>query len=163
MTRPDELRLEAARKRQELVETIDQLMAKTDLRARAARMDRRPLVAASAGTVALAVLGAVLTTRTRHRGGAAGAGAKAGAGIGIGTAVRRGTVARAGRAGHTGAARAARMRRRGAVAGAGRTWRRAAVPAAPRVRRGGFAAGRFGGGTPRGGGLGRAGFGGRGR
>ncbi|MEU3446812.1 hypothetical protein AB0H29_06215 [Streptomyces thermolilacinus] len=160
MTRPDELRLEAARKRQELVETIDQLMAKTDLRARAARMDRRPLVAASAGTVALAVLGAVLATRTRHRGGAAGAGAGAGTAIGIGTAVRRGTVARAG---HTGAARAARTRRRGAVAGAGRTRRRAAVQAATRVRRGRFAAGRSGSGTSRGGGLGRAGFGGRGR
>ncbi|MFJ9703151.1 hypothetical protein [Streptomyces fradiae] len=67
MTRPDELRLEAARKRQELVETIDQLMAKTDLRARAARVDRRPVVAASAGTAALAVLGVVLAARRRAR------------------------------------------------------------------------------------------------
>lgn len=69
MTRPDELRLEAARKRQELAETLDQLMARTDLRARAARMDRRPLVAASAAAVALAVLAAVLMGRPRHGGG----------------------------------------------------------------------------------------------
>ncbi|WP_374983613.1 hypothetical protein [Streptomyces fradiae] len=67
MTRPDELRLEAARKRQELVETIDQLMAKTDLRTRAARVDPRPVVAVSAGTAALAVLGVVLAARRRAR------------------------------------------------------------------------------------------------
>ncbi|MFF8292271.1 DUF3618 domain-containing protein [Streptomyces sp. NPDC016309] len=35
---PDELRLQAARKRQELGETIDQLMAKTDVKARAAHL-----------------------------------------------------------------------------------------------------------------------------
>ncbi|MCP9959437.1 MULTISPECIES: hypothetical protein [Streptomyces] len=68
MSRPDELRLEAARKRQELVETLDQLMAKTDLRARAARMDRRPLVAAAAVAAGLVVLAAVLSARSRHAG-----------------------------------------------------------------------------------------------
>ncbi|MDT9681384.1 hypothetical protein RND61_04745 [Streptomyces sp. TRM76323] len=68
MSGPDELRLEAAHKRQELVETIDQLVAKTDLRARAARMDRRPLVAAAAAAAALAVLAVVLTSRTRRGG-----------------------------------------------------------------------------------------------
>ncbi|MCQ0022240.1 DUF3618 domain-containing protein [Streptomyces somaliensis DSM 40738] len=69
MSRPDELRLEAARKREELVETLDQLAAKTDLRARAARVDRRPLVAASAAAVALVVLAAVLSARSRRAGG----------------------------------------------------------------------------------------------
>ncbi|MCP9988509.1 hypothetical protein LUX01_19295 [Streptomyces sudanensis] len=68
MSRPDELRLEAARKRQELVETLDQLMAKTDLRARAARMDRRPLVAVAAVAAGLVVLAAVLSARSRHAG-----------------------------------------------------------------------------------------------
>ncbi|MEU3820092.1 hypothetical protein AB0E74_10825 [Streptomyces sp. NPDC030392] len=98
MTRPDELRLEAARKRQELVETIDQLMAKTDLRARAARMDRRPLVAASAGGVALAALGAVLTNRARARtrmpaAAGAGAGVRQGAMSASAVGVRRGRAA----------------------------------------------------------------------
>ncbi|MCP9960580.1 DUF3618 domain-containing protein [Streptomyces somaliensis] len=69
MSRPDELRLEAARKREELVETLDQLAAKTDLRARAARVDRRPLVAASAAAVALVVLAVVLSARSRRAGG----------------------------------------------------------------------------------------------
>ncbi|URM91811.1 hypothetical protein LUW75_19610 [Streptomyces sp. MRC013] len=69
MSRPDELRLEAARKREELIETLDQLVAKTDLRARAARMDRRPLVAASAAAVALVVLAVVLSARSRRTGG----------------------------------------------------------------------------------------------
>lgn len=100
MTRPDELRLEAARKRQELVETIDQLMAKTDLRARAARMDRRPLVAASAGGVALAALGAVLTNRARARtrmpaAAGAGAGVRQGAMSASAVRVRRGRAAAA--------------------------------------------------------------------
>ncbi|MFF9868741.1 DUF3618 domain-containing protein [Streptomyces sp. NPDC013953] len=35
---PDELRREAARKRQELGETIDRLMARTDVKARAAHL-----------------------------------------------------------------------------------------------------------------------------
>ncbi|MET9799991.1 DUF3618 domain-containing protein [Streptomyces sp. NPDC006368] len=41
---PDELRLQAARKREELGETIDQLMARTDVKARAARLvhDKTP-------------------------------------------------------------------------------------------------------------------------
>ncbi|MEU9983441.1 DUF3618 domain-containing protein [Streptomyces sp. NPDC050856] len=41
---PDELRREAARKRQELGDTIDQLMAKTDVKRRAAQAvhDRTP-------------------------------------------------------------------------------------------------------------------------
>lgn len=69
MSRPDELRLEAARKREELIETLDQLVAKTDLRARAARMDRRPLVAASAAAVALVVLAVALSARSRRTGG----------------------------------------------------------------------------------------------
>ncbi|GAA2429838.1 MULTISPECIES: DUF3618 domain-containing protein [Streptomyces] len=65
---PDELRLQAARKRQELGETIDQLMAKTDVKARAAllvhdktpepvREHSRQLLAAVA---AVAVAGVVL-------------------------------------------------------------------------------------------------------
>ncbi|MEE1754888.1 DUF3618 domain-containing protein [Streptomyces sp. SP18CS02] len=38
---PDQLRLEAARKRQELGDTIEQLVAKTDVKARAARLVHR--------------------------------------------------------------------------------------------------------------------------
>ncbi|KUH37544.1 MULTISPECIES: DUF3618 domain-containing protein [Streptomyces] len=65
MTRPDELRLEAAQRREELVETLDQLVAKTDLRARFARADHRPmvLVAAAVGAV---VLAGVLLSRSRQ-------------------------------------------------------------------------------------------------
>ncbi|MER7107600.1 DUF3618 domain-containing protein [Streptomyces sp. NPDC000229] len=65
---PDELRLQAARKRQELGETIDQLMAKTDVKARAALLvhdktpepvrehPRRLLAVVAAGVVAGVVL-----------------------------------------------------------------------------------------------------------
>ncbi|WP_228983130.1 hypothetical protein [Streptomyces sp. DH12] len=65
MTRPDELRLEAAQRREELVETLDQLVAKTDLRARFARADHRPLVLAAAVGVAV-VLAGVLLGRSRQ-------------------------------------------------------------------------------------------------
>lgn len=69
MTRPDELRLEAAQKRQELADTLDQLMARTDLRRRvAARVDYRTalLMGAVVGVVAVAV--GVALSRIRHGG-----------------------------------------------------------------------------------------------
>jgi hypothetical protein len=66
MTRPDELRLEAAQRREELVETLDQLVAKTDLRARFARADHRPLVLAAAAVGAAVVLAGVLLGRSRQ-------------------------------------------------------------------------------------------------
>ncbi|WP_149179545.1 DUF3618 domain-containing protein [Streptomyces sp. TRM49041] len=69
MTRPDELRLEAERKRQELAETLDQLMAKTDLRARAAQVDYRPVLLVAAAMAAAALVAGVLLSRTRHGGG----------------------------------------------------------------------------------------------
>ncbi|WP_256105381.1 DUF3618 domain-containing protein [Streptomyces sp. ODS05-4] len=61
---PDQLRLEAAQKRAELGETIDQLMAKTDVKARAAHLVHEkapqpvrehpgPVLAAAAAAVAL--------------------------------------------------------------------------------------------------------------
>ncbi|MFJ8646825.1 DUF3618 domain-containing protein [Streptomyces sp. NPDC093546] len=64
---PDELRREAARKRQELGETIDQLMARTDVKARAAhlvhdktpepvRNHPRPVLAAVAAMVVAGVV-----------------------------------------------------------------------------------------------------------
>ncbi|WP_236241110.1 hypothetical protein [Streptomyces sp. CC228A] len=77
MTRPDELRLEAAQKRQELVETLDQLIARTDLRARAARAahgERRPaFLAAAAAAGAVVVLAAVLAGRAALHGAGASA------------------------------------------------------------------------------------------
>ncbi|OII59721.1 DUF3618 domain-containing protein [Streptomyces sp. CC77] len=75
MTRPDELRLEAAQKRQELVETLDQLIARTDLRARAAHAvhgERRPVVlAAAAAGGAVVLLAAVLAGRAAVHGAGA--------------------------------------------------------------------------------------------
>ncbi|GAA4924537.1 hypothetical protein ACFPM3_31240 [Streptomyces coeruleoprunus] len=69
MTGPDELRLEAARKRRELTDTLEQLMARTDLRARAARVDYRPLILAAAALGIAAIAAGVLLGRTRHGGG----------------------------------------------------------------------------------------------
>ncbi|WP_175412654.1 hypothetical protein [Streptomyces sp. TRM64462] len=67
-THPDLLRLEAAQKRQELADTLDQLMARTDLRARAAQMDYRPVILVAAAVGAAAVAAGVLLTLARHGG-----------------------------------------------------------------------------------------------
>ncbi|MCH0539601.1 hypothetical protein I3F58_08470 [Streptomyces sp. MUM 203J] len=55
LTRADELRLDAVAKRQELANTLDQLVAKADWRSHVARGRRKRIVRATAATVGVAL------------------------------------------------------------------------------------------------------------